>query len=191
MDRQSASLADDILAFWFGGHDEPREAWWNKDPAFDETIRSRYLGHYRGAAAGELDQMEQTPEGALALILLLDQFPRNMFRGRPESYAGDEQARALARRALALDFDQAVPPVRRWFFYLPFEHSESLADQDLSVSLFAALPAQPGLEDANAAPLRHREIVARFGRFPHRNESLGRQSIPEEVEFLKEPNSSF
>lgn len=192
-------LTDDILAFWFGkpeddgycGHGEPREAWWQKDPVYDAEIRSRYLDHYARAIAGELDSMAQTPEGALALILMLDQFPRNMFRGRPETYASDEKARKLAREALGSGFDQCLPPVWRWFFYLPFEHSETLADQDLSVSLFEALPDIEGTEQTHSSSLRHREIVARFGRFPHRNEILGRDSTPEEIEFLKEPNSSF
>lgn len=196
MDKQSRSLADDILAFWFGrpaeqGHGVPREVWWRKDPAFDAEIRSRYLGHRARAVAGELDPMARIPEGALALILLLDQFSRNMFRGAPESYASDEQARKLAREALDLGFDQAVSPLWRWFFYLPFEHSETLADQDLSVSLFEALPEQPGRDRAIAAAIRHREIVARFGRFPHRNGILGRQPTPQETAFLKQPNSSF
>ncbi|MCZ6814705.1 MAG: DUF924 domain-containing protein [Alphaproteobacteria bacterium] len=189
-------LTDDILAFWFGkpedeGYGGPREAWWQKDPAYDAEIRSRYLDHYRRAIAGELDAMAQTPKGALALILMLDQFPRNMFRGRPETYASDEKARKLAREALDSGFDRCVPPIWRWFFYLPFEHSETLADQDLSVSLFEALPDIEGTEQTHSSSLRHQEIVARFGRFPHRNEILGRDSTPEEIEFLKEPNSSF
>lgn len=199
MDTRAITLIDDILAFWFGrpeddgygGHGAPREAWWQKDPAFDAQIRSRYLDHYRRAHAGELEAMAQTPEGALALILMLDQFPRNMFRGKPETYASDEQARKLAREALALGFDKAVPPVWRWFYYLPFEHSEILADQDLSVSLFEAQPDHTGKDQTIASSLRHREIVARFGRFPHRNQILGRDSTPQETEFLKQPNSSF
>ncbi len=196
MDKQSRSLADDILAFWFGrpgeqDHGEPREAWWRKDPAFDEEIRSRYLGHRARAVAGRLDSMARTAKGALALILLLDQFSRNMFRGKPESYASDQQARKVARAALDARLDQAVLPVWRWFFYLPFEHSETLADQDLSASLFEALPEQPWRDQAIAAAARHREIVARFGRFPHRNEILGRKTTPEETAFLKQPNSSF
>ncbi len=196
MDTQSRALADDILAFWFGppgeqGHGEPREAWWQNDSAFDAEIRSRYLGHHHRAVAGELDPMAQTAEGALALTLMLDQFSRNMFRGKPESYASDEQARRVAKQSLDSGFDRAVLSLWRWFFYLPFEHSETLADQDLSVSLFEAMPEQAGRDEAIASALRHREIVARFGRFPHRNEILGRESTPEETAFLKQPNSSF
>lgn len=196
MDHQFRSLTDDILEFWFGlpgdeGFGQSREAWWRKDPAFDAQIRSRYLDQYRRAVAGELDSMAQASEGALALILMLDQYSRNMFRGKPEAYASDEQALGLAHEALGAGFDQAVPPLWRGFFYMPFEHSETLADQDLSVSLFAALPVKKEWDETMAAAHRHREIIARFGRFPHRNEILGRESTPEEIEFLKQPNSSF
>ena len=190
------SLVDDILGFWFGragepDHGEPRRAWWLKDPAFDAEIRSRYLDHHRRAFAGDLDPMADTAEGALALVLLLDQFSRNMFRDQPESYAADEKARKVAGAAIDAGFDQAVPPLWRWFFYVPFEHSETLADQDLSVSLFTALPEHGGRDAALTAASRHREIVARFGRFPHRNEILGRHTTPEESAFLKQPNSFF
>ena len=196
VDERCGLLVDDILGFWFGrpgeqGHGEPREAWWLKDPTFDAEIRSRYLDHHRRAVAGELDPMAQTAEGALALVLLLDQFSSNIFRGKAESYAGDQHARKVARQALDARFDQAVPPLWRWFFYVPFEHSEALADQDLSVSLFEALPEHTGRDAAIAAASRHREIVARFGRFPHRNGILGRETTPEETAFLKQPNSSF
>ena len=124
----AGSLDDDILGFWFGragepDHGEPRRTWWLKDPAFDAEIRSRYFDHHRRALAGELDPMADTAEGALALVLLLDQFSRNMFRDQPESYAADEQARKVAGAALDAGFDQAVPPLWRWFFYVPFEHS--------------------------------------------------------------------
>ncbi len=196
MDKQLKSLSDHILLFWFGrpdaeGRYSSREAWWQKDPAFDEEIRSRYLTPYGRAVTGELDPMAQTAEGALALILLLDQFPRNMFRGDPACYASDEQARTIATQALDAGFDQTMPAVWRQFIYMPFEHSEHLADQDLSVSLFESLPKQPGRVKAVASAHRHQEIVALFGRFPHRNEILGRDSTPEELEFLKQPNSSF
>lgn len=196
MDKQFKSLDQDILAFWFGapdeaGHDEPREAWWLKDPAFDGEIRALFLAAYQSAVAGGLDAMAQTAEGALALILLLDQFSRNMFRGDSACYAGDEAARNIARQALECGFDKAVSPLRRWFFYLPFEHSENLDDQDLSLSLFEALPESARRDEAIAAARRHREIVALFGRFPHRNEILGRVTTPEEAAFLSRPNSSF
>ena len=196
MDTPFKSLSDHILLFWFGrpdaeGRYSSREAWWQKDPAFDEEIRSRYLTPYGRAVTGELDAMAQTAEGALSLILLLDQFPRNLFRGKPACYASDEQARTIATQALDAGFDQTMPAVWRRFVYMPFEHSEHLADQDISVSLFESLPNMPGRDEAVASAHRHHEIVARFGRFPHRNEILGRDSTPEELEFLKEPNSSF
>ena len=196
MDKQIESLGDHILSFWFGRPDaeggySSREAWWQKDPAFDAEICSRYLSPYGRAVTGELDAMAQTAEGALSLILLLDQFPRNMFRGNPACYASDEQARTIATQALDAGFDQTMPAVWRWFIYMPFEHSEHLADQALSVSLFESLPEMPGWDETVAAAHRHREIVARFGRFPHRNIILGRHSTPEELEFLKQPDSSF
>ncbi len=196
MGPQFKSLSDHILLFWFGrpdaeGQYSSRKAWWQKDPAFDAEIRSRYLTPYGRAVTGELDAMAQTAGGALSLILLLDQFPRNIFRGKPACYASDEQARTIATLALDAGLDQTLPPVWRWFMYLPFEHSEHLADQDISVSLFESLPHMPGRDEVVASALRHQEFVARFGRFPHRNEILGRDSTPEELEFLKESNSSF
>ena len=196
MDKQFKSLVRDILGFWFGspgeaGQDESREAWWLKDPAFDAQIRALFLEAYQSAVAGELDALAHTAEGALALILLFDQFSRNMFRGERACYASDEAARKIARQALDQGFDQAVSPLRRWFFYMPFEHSESLADQDLSVSLFEALPVSTRRDEVVTSALRHREIVAQFGRFPHRNEILGRTTTPDEAAFLQQPNSSF
>ena len=190
------SPVDDILEFWFGrpednGFGELRDLWFEKDAAFDAKIRRRFLAVHECAAAGELDDRANTAEGALALIVVLDQFSRNMFRGQPGMYATDEKARALARMALDRGFDQQLGPVQRIFIYLPFEHSEALADQTLSVKLFAALPAIPNRDDGISSALRHREIVERFGRFPHRNAILGRETTPEEAAFLKQPNSSF
>lgn len=190
------TLVEDILEFWFGipGYDyfdAPRDLWWEKDPRLDETIRSRYFVHHQRAVTGRLDDMAQTADGSLSLILLIDQFSRNMFRGRPESYAGDERARTLAHAALSAGFDQTVSPIRRLFFYLPFEHSETMADQDLSVSLFEKLHETMKWDQSMATVLRHREIIARFGRFPHRNLVLNRRSTPEEINFLKEDHSSF
>ncbi len=190
------SPVDDILEFWFGrpedkGFGELRDAWFEKDPAFDAEIRRRFLAVYERAAAGELDGLANSAEGALALIVALDQFSRNMFRGQPGMYATDEKARALARMALDRGFDQQLVPVQRLFLYLPFEHSETLADQTLSVKLFEALPAIPNRDETSSSALRHREIVERFGRFPHRNAILGRETTPDETAFLEEPNSSF
>ncbi|MEM9684258.1 MAG: DUF924 family protein, partial [Pseudomonadota bacterium] len=147
----------------------------------------RFGEHLDPAAAGTYDAMIARPEDALALTILLDQFPRNIFRGSPQSFAYDAKALSVARQSLDLGHDGAVAPFQRTFFYLPFEHSEEMADQDRSVALFEALGDDNGLDYA----VRHRDIVRQFGRFPHRNAVLGRKSTPEEVEFLKQPGSSF
>ena len=189
---------DDILTFWFGqpgepGYTEPRGRWFEHDPAFDAECARRFLATHEKAAAGGLQAWRDEPRSALALLLLLDQFPRNLFRDSPRAYATDALAREVARHALARGLDVPLPPVWRWFFYLPFEHSEDIHDQRLSVSLFEALaPQHPatGAETLEYAR-RHHDIIARFGRFPHRNARLGRESTPEEVAFLQEPNSSF
>ena len=190
------SPVDDILEFWFGRPEDDRfgklrDKWFEKEPAFDAEIRQRFLAIYQRTAAGELDDLTETAKGALALIVVLDQFPRNMFRGQPGMYATDEKARALARLALDREFDRQLVPVQRIFLYLPFEHSETLADQNLSVALFEALPAIPSRDNESSSALRHREIIERFGRFPHRNAILGRDTTPAETAFLEEPNSSF
>lgn len=184
-----------LLDFWFGAGtpdwNEPRKVWWEKDAAFDEELRRRFLEDHLAAASGTLDAWKEEPESCLALVLLLDQLPRNLFRGKPRAFATDEKARQVARHALSQGFDKAVPPVRRSFFYLPFEHSEDLADQHRCVALFEAMAKGP--EDKATARFAelHRDIIARFGRFPHRNEALGRETTAEEAEFLKGPNSSF
>lgn len=185
-------LSRHILDFWFGAPDsadfgKPREAWFKADDAFDAEIRRRFEAALDEAHAGSHDGLAATPEGALALTILLDQFPRNIYRGTPRAFAFDPQALAVARQALAAGHDQAVAPFQRTFLYLPFEHSESLADQERSVALFEALGDENGLDYA----VRHRDIIARFGRFPHRNAILGRESTPEELSFLEQPNSSF
>lgn len=188
------ALADDLLAFWFGADPftvdpESRDVWFKSDPAFDAVIAERFAGHAARAAAGEYDALMDSARGCLALALLLDQFPRNLHRGTPRAFASDAKARAVARHALARGFDRALPPVARIFLYLPFEHSEDIADQNLSVELFE--PLDDGTTNWLEYAHRHRDIVARFGRFPHRNAALGRDSTPEEEAFLEEPNSSF
>lgn len=175
---------DDVLRFWFGDEDEPREEWWRKDEEFDREIRDRFGALYEEAASGALDGWRETAEGSLALVIALDQFPRNMFRGDPRSYATDEKARETARYAVDRAFDRELSPVRRSFLYMPFMHSEDLEDQRRSVELFEGM-------DPGGYAIRHREIVERFGRFPHRNAVLGRDTTPEEAEFLREPGSSF
>ena len=187
----------DVLEFWFGApgsveHGSLRKCWFEKDPAFDAEIRRRFLALVDEAAAGRLDGWADRPEGLLALIVLLDQFPRNLFRDAPRAFATDTQALALAQQALARGVDAQLMPVARAFIYLPFEHSEDLAMQDRAVSLFSAL-AKHG--EAFASYLdyaeRHRDVIRRFGRFPHRNAILGRASTPEEIAFLAQPGAGF
>jgi uncharacterized protein (DUF924 family) len=178
-------MIQDVLDFWFADHAKP--LWFEKDPAFDASIRERFAGLIEAGGAGALDDWLETPEGALALVLLLDQFPRNIHRGRPLAFAYDAKAREVAKAALARGHDRALPEDRRFFFYLPLEHSEDLADQERSVALFEALGDPQMIDYA----VRHREIIARFGRFPHRNAILGRPATPEEEVFLEGPQSSF
>ena len=166
-----------VLAFWRGAGPG---RWFKKDTAFDEAIRARFLETYDAAAAGKLSGWEQTAEGALALTVVLDQFPRNMFRGDARTYTADLQAHAVAERALARGFDQKVPLSDRQFFYLPFEHSEAIADQERSCALVAATGDADLLKWAQL----HADIIRRFGRFPHRNAMLGRTTTAEEQAFL-------
>ncbi len=189
---ERADVIQRVTAFWFAdpgapGLGQTRPIWFEEDPAFDEEVRARFTRDLERAAAGELDRLTATPEGCLALVILLDQFPRNAFRGTPRAFETDAKAREVANSALARDFDRRLTPVQRQFLYMPFQHSESLADQDRSVALFRALGDEQSLDYA----LRHRDAIARFGRFPHRNAILGRESTPEEREFLARPDSSF
>jgi len=165
-----------VVDFW---RDAGTALWFAKDPEFDRRFRERFLTLYDMAARGDLASWPATPDGTLALLLLLDQFPRNAFRGTPRMYATDAMARAFAGTAIAAGHDRRVPPELRLFFYLPFAHSEDLADQERSVALNRRL-GQPNLSHAE----RHRDIVRRFGRFPHRNPILGRTTTPEEQRFL-------
>ena len=193
------STLGEILDFWFGregeegeeGYGEFREAWFTKDLEFDREVRDRFEGAYEEAAAGKLDHWKDEAWSCLALIILLDQFPRNMFRGDPKTYAADDKALEAARHAVEHAYDRELPPYGRLFVYLPFEHSEDLEDQRSSVELFRKLAAEMGSEDLLGYAVRHLEIIERFGRFPHRNEILGRATTPEEAEFLQGPNSSF
>jgi uncharacterized protein (DUF924 family) len=189
----------EILEFWFGTLDPTqisyargRKTWFGKNAAFDNTIRQRFLATYQQAINHQLDDWAETPSGALALVLVLDQFPRNMFRHTPQAFASDAQAQQVAKGAIARGFDQALHPVQRSFMYLPLEHSEALADQQQSVELFSTLSAHHAelLETLDYAQ-RHRAVIEKFGRFPHRNAILGRDSTVAELEFLKQPGSSF
>ncbi|MBM3535172.1 MAG: DUF924 domain-containing protein [Alphaproteobacteria bacterium] len=190
-------LVADILAFWFGPPGSAlrgtfRSEWFRKDPTFDGEIRRHFLSTTEAAARGELDRWQSDRESALALVILLDQFPRNLYRGSPKAFAADPKARAVADAAIGRGYDRSFPSCERFFFYLPFEHSESLDDQERSVMLFKRLAEEdPARADGVSYALRHQEIVQRFGRFPHRNEALGRESTEAEVAFLKEPMSSF
>jgi uncharacterized protein (DUF924 family) len=167
----------DVLAFWrAAGPDK----WYEKDDAFDAAIRERFLATYAAAAAGRLAAWENTAEGALALVIVLDQFPRNMFRGDARSFAADPLARAVADRAIARGFDKLYLPPERRFFYLPFTHSENLADQERCVALNRAAADDEGVKWAEL----HADIIRRFGRFPHRNQMLGRTTTPDEQAFL-------
>jgi uncharacterized protein (DUF924 family) len=167
----------DVLAFWLmAGPDK----WFEKDPGFDAEIAARFAGVWRAAADGELAPWEETPEGALALAIVLDQFPRNMFRGQARMYEADVLARAVVARALMRGFDQQVALLERRFFYLPFMHSEDLADQERCVALARGY----GDEEFMCYAAQHADIVRRFGRFPHRNAALGRATSPEEQAFL-------
>jgi uncharacterized protein (DUF924 family) len=179
----------EVLGFWFGDPeaDAYREAWFRRDTAFDEEVRRRFAETHAAVAAGDCEWWLDTPRGALAYVIVLDQFSRNLFRDSPKAWAQDAAALAAARSAIERGFDRALPRYLRMFLYLPFEHSESLTDQERSVALFADL----GDEKAYDYALRHREIIQRFGRFPHRNAVLGRVSTPEEIAFLREPGSSF
>jgi uncharacterized protein (DUF924 family) len=186
----------EILDFWFGreseeGYGEFREVWFTKDPEFDREVRDRFEGAYQEAAAGRLEHWKDEAHSCLALIILLDQFPRNMLRGDPKTYATDDKAREAARHAVEYAYDRELTLYGRLFVYLPFEHSEDLEDQRFSVKLFRGLAAEMGSEELLGYAVRHLEIIERFGRFPHRNEILGRATTPEEAEFLRRPDSSF
>ncbi len=190
------SRAKEILDFWFCQPDKPeygkpRQIWFNKNPRFDEEIHNRFFLDYQKAVTGHFNEWKNEPESCLALILLLDQFPRNMFRGTPDAFATDWEALSVAQQAIANGFDREMLTVQRWFIYLPFEHSENLEHQNLAVQLFQQLQDDPGSASAINYAVRHRYVIQRFGRFPHRNAILGRVSTPEEQEFLAQPGSLF
>ena len=176
----------DVLDFWFDGDPlSHRNVWFEKDTSFDQAC-ARFTSTLRDAKSGALDSWAATPNGALALTILLDQFSRNLFRDSPETYLADAKARAVARTAIARGFDQQVSSIERGFFYLPFEHSEDPADQAESVRLFTPLG-----EDAAKWAQHHHNIVHRFGRFPHRNAVLGRTNTPEEEAYLASDDNTF
>lgn len=190
------SRVAEILTFWFGkpentDYGKPRQVWFQKNSAFDQQIRDHFLADYELAAQGQLQNWKESPDSCLALILLFDQIPRNVFRGQAQAFATDEQALEAAKYAVSQGFDQQMLPVQRWFIYLPFEHSENLADQEKSVELMRQLSDDPDSASPIDYAIRHWKVIQQFGRFPHRNLILGRKSTPEEQEFLKQPGSSF
>lgn len=177
--------ARQVLDFWF--EETTPELWFTKNEAFDATCRERFGALYERAAAGGCDDWRATPPGCVALVILLDQFPRNLFRDDGRAFATDAAARVVLRHALDNGFDTGLPWRHRQFLYMPLQHSEDAADQALSIDLNGALANEEVLKFAEA----HKRIIDRFGRFPHRNAVLGRESTPEEVTFLAEPGSSF
>lgn len=196
--------ADAIHEFWFGTDtddakvaDQKAKLWWSKDTAVDHNIAQRFEKSTLAAVDGLLDSWKSTPRGLLALILLTDQFPRNMYRGTPASFACDHFALQLCKQGLEQGVDQLLRPIERVFVYLPLEHSEAIADQELAVHLMAQLASEVSavqkstFDGFHQFAIRHRDIIARFGRFPHRNEILGRTSTEEETAFLKTAGSSF
>ncbi len=177
--------SDALIAFWFAPATQVR--WFRADPDFDAEIRSRFGSLVERAAAGDVPNWAATADGALALCLLLDQLPRNIWRGSPRAFSCDAMARKIAYAAIAAGRDRTLATMRRHFLYLPLEHSEDSVDQETCVTLMRGLGDAEMLDYAQ----RHRDIIARFGRFPHRNAILGRASTGEETEFLQQPDSSF
>jgi uncharacterized protein (DUF924 family) len=179
----TAFSSAEVLAFWFALGVQP--LWFASTPDFDEILRTRFLETCRAAAAGQLPDWEATAEGALALVIVLDQFPLNLFRGQPESFATEAAARQIADRAIGQGFDQALSPIQRQFLYMPFMHSEALADQERSVRLYQ----QPDLADSLRFARHHHDLIQQFGRFPHRNAILGRVSTADELAYLTSPEA--
>lgn len=197
---------NDILEFWFGDFEDHRaperekqKMWWSKNQDLDESVRKEFEGDLKKAADNELTTWLDSPEGTLALIILLDQFSRNIYRGTPRAFSFDDMAMDIARDGIAKGYDRELHPVMRIFFYLPFMHSEDLQMQRRSVELFTELEAEVRKNDeimtvvsnSREFAVKHKKIIERFGRFPHRNRILGRDSTPDELEFLKQPESAF
>jgi uncharacterized protein (DUF924 family) len=192
------SRFEEILTFWFGAprddkdyYDEWNSHWFTPNPSLDQEVRDRFTEDYQQAAARQLVDWRMEPQPGLALVLLLDQFPRNMFRGKPQAFATDALAREVATHLIQAGVDRQLLPVERAFVYMPFMHSEALADQHASVALFQQLAQEREYLTFATFAITHREVVERFGHFPHRNTILGRPSPPEEAEFLTQPGSSF
>jgi uncharacterized protein (DUF924 family) len=186
------AAAEEVLAFWFGPPPPAaRDAWFRKDPAFDASIRERFGGTIAAALAGAFGEWCTTPRGALARVIVLDQFTRNAHRGTPLAFAGDARALATASEAVERGFDAELDKYGRWFLYMPFEHAEDAHAQERSLALFGRLAKETGDAGALEWAEKHAAVIRRFGRYPHRNAVLGRASTPEELAFLREPGSSF
>jgi uncharacterized protein (DUF924 family) len=199
------AIKDELLNFWFGGREDDAaeiattraELWWGHKPETDELLQERFGMAVTAAAGGVLDHLVGSPRGRLALVLLLDQLPRAVYRNTPRAFATDAKALETANRGLDSGADRLLRPIERVFMYLPFEHSEDLRHQELCVELMRGLVTEvpeshrETFEGFLDFAQRHRDIIARFGRFPHRNAILGRESTDEELEFLKQPGSSF
>jgi uncharacterized protein (DUF924 family) len=177
--------AERVLSFWFNEIDPSN--WFKNDPHFDEQVKALFQGTYSEALAGSTASWRKTAKGRLAEVIVLDQFGRNIFRNTAQAFAGDELALNLAREAVRMGEDEMLSPKEKAFLYMPYMHSESKKMHQEAVKLFS----QKGLEDNLKYEMMHKNIIDRFGRYPHRNKVLGRMSTPEEIEFLKQPNSSF
>ena len=191
--RAQAPAVEEILDFWFSTnssskHDLFLNRWFTENAEFDRLCRARFFHDYEKAAHGHFEGWREEARSSLALVLLLDQFPRNMFRGTAKAFATDAKARDISRHVVAVGFDKQLPPLMRMFVYLPFEHSEAPDDQLTSVRLVSSLVDEfPSLSEVLRHARQHQEVINRFGRFPARNQALGRESTAEEIEFLKIP----
>jgi uncharacterized protein (DUF924 family) len=191
-----ATTVHDVLDFWFGPPDSAergtrRDVWFRKSDAFDKSVRDSFLPLYQRALAGRLAGWNEAPHSLLALIIVFDQLPRNMFRNDARAFATDGRALSAAQQMVACGWDRQLAPVARCFVYLPFEHAEDPAMQERALELFGGLSNEPVVGDMPEWARKHHAVIARFGRFPHRNAILGRASTPEEIEFLAQPGSSF
>ena len=194
------SRVNDILTFWFGAprddkayYDEWHTRWFtpNPNPQFDQEVQDRFMDDYQLAAERQLMEWQAASHSGLALVILLDQLPRNMFRGKPQAFTTDALAREIARQLIQGELDRSLLPIERAFVYMPFMHSETLTDQHYSVELFQQFVNERAYLNFVTYAINHLEVIERFGRFPHRNAILGRPSTPEETEFLTQPGSSF
>ena len=190
------ATSQEVLDFWFLAPDAPehghrRVTWFMPKPEFDAAVERHLAGPYEAARSGDYDAWRAAPESCLALILLLDQVPRNLFRDSGRAFESDAKALELARHALANKFDSGLLIPQRWFLWLPFEHAEDLACQETCLRLAETLRDDPESADFIAYAKSHYDVIERFGRFPHRNAVLGRETTPEEGEFLKQPDLSF